>query len=244
MNTRWLCAVVVATCAGACGACVPPKGAEPLTKDAEPVAVPVAPMPRAVEDTRRKRLFVESRAMPADSNEVHESNGVEFAVNLKVRRLASTGRDVIDFHWRMGYTGPRPPLIVLEPSLTETWPGTTQVTVYAFPKGSKEGRMERFETPAPADHAEIGWALRGPPKHWFVTIKKGKTATGTVPLAVADIKELLRSRYPSEFSETVPPKLYVELVHEPNDRGGHYDLDAWTGRLSTRTLEVPDLTSW
>lgn len=207
-------------------------------------AIEVAPMPRMVEDTRVGRAGIENWAEPANTNEAHKNNGIEWRVNVEVRRLDASTRDVLDFNWRMKYTGPRPPLIILRPSLTDSWPETTQVTVFAFPAGSKEGRVMLFETTEPEKGAAVDWILHGPPKNWYITAKKGTTETGTVTLAVADIKEVLRNRYPTEFSERVPPKLFVEMIHQPSDRGVHYDFDAWTGDLYSKTLVVPDLKSW
>lgn len=220
----------------------PPKGVAMPPPSPPGEVRPAEEAPGEAEVINRKGIEAPSR--PADTAEVHECNGVTWGVNVKVRRLVSSGRDVLDFHWRMKYTGPRPPLIILEPSLIDSWPKTTRVVVFAFPKGSKEGRGEIFETTEPGEGVANGWALHGEPRYWYLTVRKGETATGVMPLAVADIKQRLRARYPDEFSEKVPPKLYVEMTHQPDNRGWTYDLDAWTGTLHSSTLEVPDLQKW
>jgi hypothetical protein len=207
-------------------------------------AVEVAPMPRAVEDTKTTRGHCEQAARGND--EPHKTNGVEWLVRAKVRALSS-GSEVIDFHWSIKATSPRSPLIILEPSLDNPNRKATKAIIHAFPKGSNDGRVIEFTTdfPAPRDgFSNLDRLLQPLPREWFLKVKKGKTATGVTSIPVSQIKRELLTFYPAEFSETVPPKLYAQLNHEPEDRGIHHDLDAWTGLLFSGTLDVPELKKW
>jgi hypothetical protein len=206
-----------------------------------PADVAVAPMPR--EDSRIEFKDYKGRGVPAAEGGFNDANGVRFTVTGKVRRLVSTGRDVIDLDWKVEYSGPRPPLILMPPSLTEGWPEMTRVGVYAFPRGSETGRYVRFATPEPDGGVRL-LIFEGVPKAWYLTVPKGEVGTGNVSLLVADLKALLQSRYPAEFPDAAPPKLYADLLHEPTDRGYGHDLDAWTGLLMSNMLELPDLKSW
>jgi hypothetical protein len=206
--------------------------------------VEVAPPPRDVEFTRVHRGFFAERAKPPDKGWLYENNGVEWRVTLKVRRLVSSGRDVIDFDWSIVYTGPRHPLIILQPSLTESWPGATKAHLYAFPAGSDVGRRIVFETPDYQPGGIGRLILDGSPRTWFLTVRKGRTATGTDTVSAAEVKKELLDKYPTEFSETRPPKLYAEFTHDTEERGLHHKFDAWTGFLQSAILDVPDLKKW
>src|SRR5947208_3157146 len=81
---------------------------EPGTSRAKALEVP--PPPRLVEDTRCYRSDSKRRVTARDYADPCKMYGVECRVKVAVRRLASTGRDVIDLHWSIKYVGRRPPL--------------------------------------------------------------------------------------------------------------------------------------
>ena len=217
----------------------PPDKAAP----SPPPGVEVAPPPRAVEDTRVYRGSFEGFSHAADTEEVYQLYGVEWRMNVGVRRLASTGGDVIDFKWRMKYTGLRPPLIIRRPSLTDGLQGDTEARIYAFPPGQEKGRMVTF-TPLRDDGLTSRVIFDGTPADWWLKVPKGKTATGTETVLVADLKDRLRALYPDEFPADKPPKLYAEFIHNAQDRG-RGNFEAWTSDLGTQfKIEVPDLKTW
>ena len=220
------------------GKLFPAAGSEPPAQ----LRVEIAPLPHEPAE-RISSEGIKSISRPADTDETVSSNGVEWRVNAKVRRLVSSGREVIDLDWRIKYTGPRPPLIILAPSLTDSWPETTEVCVIAFAKGCKDGRGELFQTPEPADGL-LNVIFQGDPKEWYITVDKNQTATGTVTLSVADLKRVLLRKFPTEFSETIPPKLYVKMRHQPKHRGEKHEFDAWSGDLPSLMLELPALNKW
>ncbi|MCE9566229.1 MAG: hypothetical protein K8U57_29760 [Planctomycetes bacterium] len=205
--------------------------------------IAVAPPPRAVEDSRISLDYLKECAWPADNDRIYECNGVEWRVKVKIGRLLSTGKDTIEFHWKMKYSGPRPPLNILIPSLMSSWPKTTEVRVYAFPLGTELGRMIKFQTPEPEDGI-VGLLFRGALREWYMTIRDKETESGIVVLAIDDIKTELRSKFPSEFSGSEPPILYVRMIHQPEDRGQKFNLDAWTGVLITDHLQVDNFKKW
>lgn len=202
----------------------------------------VAPPPRAVEDTRVYLSDFKRNARTPDDGE-KSINGLEWRVSVATRKLVSTGREVIDLHWRLKYSGPRPPLIILRPSITDSWAGATEARIHAFPPGEEKGRVIVFTVPFEAGNASRH-LFNGPPGEWFLRVPKGRAATGTESVFVTEVKERLRSQYPAEFPADRPPKLYATLYHNAWDRGWHLNLDAWTGEIESFPLEVPDLKTW
>jgi hypothetical protein len=138
----------------------------------------------------------------------------------------------IQLNWTLDYTGPRPPLIILRPSLEDGTAGQTRVILYAE---GKDGRVYegQLESPTPP-------LVQGTPKEWFLTIPPGKTATGELKISARRVADCFQQPWPKQFDDT-PPILHVQLIHKPHHRGG--DLDAWTGELYTPVLKVP-LKKW
>jgi hypothetical protein len=203
----------------------------------------LAPPPREAEATRVYRVYYEAQVRDQDPDAVVTVHGVEWQVKAKVRRLASTGKDVIDLHWSIRYTGQRQPLIILEPSLTNPSAWETYVTFYAFPEGAEHGRRINICSPPPPPpmlSPIAPWRSRD----WFLTVQKRETATGRATVSVADLRKSLVEMYPAEFTGRSPPKLYAEFVHSPVDRGDDYNFDAWTDTLKSPVLEIPDPKTW
>ena len=101
--------------------CVVAPAGPPLPDQPAPQPIPLeaAPLPRAVEDTRCYRSDSELR-VGAYGDEPWKIHGVEWRVKATVRRLVSTGRDVIDLKWSIKYTGRRTPLMMIGPSITNS----------------------------------------------------------------------------------------------------------------------------
>lgn len=219
---------------------VAPEFAPPSRPVAGPV-VEVAPPPREVDDDRVPRAGIAQFARPQGWKLADGENGVEWEVSLDVGELPGGGGSAIQFHWTLWYVGPRQPLVILPTSLSgdRAPKDTTQVTVYAFAKGRRDGRMVTISTSEPADQT-----LEWPPADRYRTVRKGRTASGVVSVPVSDVKALLRRRHPAEYAGDEPPALYVKLYHSPTARGWAHHLDAWTGYLSSATLEVPPLKGW
>jgi hypothetical protein len=152
------------------------------------------------------------------------------------------------FNWTLDYTGPRSPLIILEPSLIRRTSFQTHVECYAFPKGKTEGRAVKIGSPL-APHFLGGVSLLQPGNEhlapdWFRWIEKDKPATGTTTLQVSKVREGLQGKYPNEFDPKSPPDLYLTFKHDPSERGELYSLDAWTGTVRGRMLFVDDAKHW
>jgi hypothetical protein len=166
--------------------------------------------------------------LEARIQEIRKS-GVEKRVNgAKLEFTAEAEGDTIRLKWSLDYTGPRPPLIIVKPSLTT--PGSmTLVAVYTL---RKDG--------------EVGEAFLGPParpgivvlqEQDFLRLEKGKRATGTITVPVEKLRERLAARYPGEFTDP-PAEVYMRLTHGPSDRGDRYGLDAWVGVLYTDPVKL------
>ncbi len=55
---------------------------------------------------------------------------------------------------------------------------------------------------------------------------------------------MVRTRVADEERGRDPPaRIRVQLEHKPSDRGARFTLDAWTGDLYTKVLEV-ELDKW
>lgn len=164
---------------------------------------------------------------------------MQWRVRVGTRRLVSTGRDLIEFHWGVKYVGPRPPLIMQRPAFTDGWPGSTRAEFYAFPPGQQKGR---WVTLPDTDDRPAGFSLirDRPNPEWFLTAARGQWESGRDAIPVADVKAVLQARFPGEFPADRPPKLYTRLIHRALLR----DADAWTGELESEYLEVPDLKNW
>src|SRR5205085_2029074 len=151
----------------------------------------------------------------------------------------------IDFTWSIRYAGRRRPLVILEPSLTNPIGANTCVKFYALPRGAKEGRSVALFAPNPGPILNpFNWGIPQEPRQWFLTVRRGQTATGTTGVPVPELKERLHGKYPAEFPAATPPQLYAQFVHDPMDRGARYDLDAWTGTLESPLLTVPEVKKW
>lgn len=72
-----------------------------------------------------------------------------------------------------------------------------------------------------------------PPADIFLTVEKGKTASGVIRITLAEVKKQLLANYPAQFGDKPPAALYVQLFHHPLERGEHDGLDAWIAGTST-----------
>jgi hypothetical protein len=147
-----------------------------------------------------------------------KSNGVELAI--KVRPIANKNATDIEVAWTITYSGPRPPLIIVQPSL-ELTTGSTMVNVLAAPKekshafpftvlSAREGRdhvVDAYgtETPLPARPPNGISTLpmmempRTRTKDWFITVAQGKAAHGAFAISGDKLKKYLMSQFPGEF---------------------------------------------
>ena len=203
-----------------------------------------APMPRPVS-TQSYRKSLEEMTRAKGSVATGQDNGVVLQVQAKSRRLATTNRQVLDFEWTISYEGPRKPLIILAPSLTNFTAGQTYVRFHAFPKGSEVGRSTVVASPNLADKVGVINAIKfGLPREYYLTVRKKQQATGRETVPLNDLKQHYLKKYSTEFSATTAPDFYAELVHEPWDRGRVHDLDAWTGELRVVLRVHPTPTMW
>jgi hypothetical protein len=192
-----------------------------------------------------------------------KTNGVELAIELKgVPNKETTD---IEVAWNITYAGPRPPLIIVQPTL-ELSTAQTMIFIYAAPKGKDyafaftvkspeeipgltrflvdpygvKKQLPEYRLQAPFRPTEL--VLRS--KDWFVTAPAGKIAKGVLTVSGAKLKEHLTRSFPGEFDPKQPPRLFLELHHLPFDRGEHFNFDAWTGQLYIPVNAVPALPKW
>ncbi len=205
---------------------------------------PTAPPPRSVEHTVCDiNNFAGHARAPDDPEPLTDIDGLVWHPNLMVTRLPLLGREVILFRWSISYVGARQPLIVQRPSLRNHLVGGTIARFYAFPPGMERGRvLDYFD---PATLRQWSGFIHGhyAPLGYHLTVPRGRSAEGGDVVAVADLRDRLRARYPAEFGGDRPPKLYVAYIHRAEDRGGLFDM--WTGVVGDLDpIEVPDLVAW
>lgn len=165
-------------------------------------------------------------------------NGV--TLRIKVKPTPADEPDAVEVQWTLKYSGPRPPLTILRPSLTDTAlkARETELMVYATGK-SKETFRYDFLSPAQA----FGFFPFGPPAKRFLTIKEGKAGRDKLTVKIADIRDNFRKRKPDEYDRTTPPRLHVKLYFNPAERGAAHGLDAWTGELESNVVPLM-LNKW
>jgi hypothetical protein len=62
-------------------------------------------------------------------------------------------------------------------------------------------------------------------------------------LDLSGAKAHFLKHWPEEFDRQQAPPLWLQVRHQPHDRGIAHSLDAWTGELYSRVLRVP-LKRW
>lgn len=158
-------------------------------------------------------------------------------VRLQVATVAPAGDkgDEIRLDWTLDYEGPRPPLIILEPSLERDTGGQTVVVFYAE---SKDRRPHGYDMASPPNVGRGAFS----PKNFFIAVEKGKQGSGAITVPIAKLREYYTKHWPAQFGDVVPV-LWVQLRHKPFDRGSGFDLDAWTGEVYSPVVKVP-LPKW
>lgn len=175
--------------------------------------------------------------------EIRSARGKRFA-GARLRAMISAvpkpkTADEIRIDWTLDYNGPRPPLIVLKPSLETPGMSSVDKTVVLFYAEGKDGRIYQLELKTPAPF--VGGLVGGVGKDTFLKIAKGKTATGTIRISARKVSAYYQNYWPKQFDFNTPPILRVQLLHQPYHRFG--PMDAWTGRLFTKMHKV-ELKKW
>jgi hypothetical protein len=135
--------------------------------------------------------------------------------------------EVVRVHWEIDYTGPRPPLTIYKPTMLM---GPKDRTCLGF--HYEDGRVDVGRLTYMCNPQAKG--VFGITKEEFVTAEKGQNSVS----GVLDV--------PSSTDEHVIPiqqckrPFYVQLKHNPQERGPQYDLDAWAGELVSNVIEVTE----
>jgi hypothetical protein len=153
-------------------------------------------------------------------------NGAKLTIaNAAISGQGEARRFTLD--WSIDYTGPRPPLVILTP--TFQWPTHGQTKLY-FVRRGEAGKAKPFWV---ATVTEDGPGPGGRPP--FSISKDGKPVASLLFVPI----RLLRKAADRDVDTAEP--LYVQMLHQPTDRGlwgGKDDLDAWTGTLWSNPLQV------
>lgn len=211
----------------------------------------------------RVSLFVFEQEASAETTS-SKINGVKFAI--KVNTGHKNDANAIEVIWTISYSGPRPPLILIKPSLELATRGQTKVIFYAFARGKKYGFPLVVASPTILTEKSGRQVLVGPfsfekrelsrplgsslapslrrTKDWFITASKGESANGAIMISVKDLKKSLMKKFPGEFDSNKPPRLFTEVIHHVEDRGEDFGLDAWIGELFAPYNKVPPLKKW
>lgn len=137
--------------------------------------------------------------------------------------------DEIIIDWTLDYNGPRPPLIILKPSLEVKSRGQTEVIFYAE---GKNGYPYEFHHKSPAPL----YTIQNRTIDDYLIIDKGKTAAGKIRVSMEWVRFFFQLYlHPSQYGKE-PPVIHVQLRHKPYERMDV--LDAWTGELYSKVHKV------
>jgi hypothetical protein len=201
-----------------------------------PFGQSVDPPPKpAVKPDELQQFDLKTLAEHAEPGPV---NGI--TLRIKAKQELVDDFDTIHVDWMIEYTGPRAPVAILRPSLTETRNNaTTELMIFA---AGKNGETYGYGLRNPVEpFAVLGSAGSG--RKSFLKIPKHQSDGDKFVVDTAQIRRHLRRRKPEEFDPEKPPKLYMKLHFSTDDRGEAHNLDAWTGKLESNLVPVP-LSEW
>lgn len=150
------------------------------------------------------------------------------ANGVLLRATAEVKDDQITIQWTLDYEGPRSPLIIQKPMYPgNTWNATSIRIAVRGPNSEVVSLsfVANWGGPGPAPLLKTDD---------YITVEKGKTATGKVSLAVADVKARLMKDFPKVSERMLPTEVVVQFLHLPTQRGEQFGLDAWTAGTSLR----------
>ncbi len=136
---------------------------------------------------------------------------------------------VVRVHWEIDYIGPRPPFTIFKPSMELGYGERTCLGFhYEREKGGAAGLTYMCNPKPPG--------LIGQDKMQYATTEPGKKSIS----GVLDVATSTQERTIS-FRDWQRP-FYVQLTHHTteSERGGQFDLDAWTGGLISNVIEVTE----
>lgn len=207
--------------------------------DPKPVP-PVAPAPRAVEKTGFERRF-EFLGQIAK-----RKNGARLYARIKEVTPAT-----LTIQWAIDYDGPRGSLVILTPTFDKNgintlMPHQAGFRFFAEGAGGAVMQMNYENNPRALD----GFPLVGQgagqwmPKEYYLTIDKGKPATGVATASLKTVVAGFKDKYP-DGAKQPPTNLMVQFHHGPYDRAEHIDMDAWTGDLYAEPMRIaPEHIGW
>jgi hypothetical protein len=164
------------------------------------------------------------RAFEALNEMAKRTNGVLLKTTAELAK--DKEGDKIKVSWTLDYDGPRPPLIILTP-----YEGASQTCVFIYADGQDGSRYEFLMRAAPIA------GVFAPGKEAFSTMEKGKALKGEYVIPLAKIRTFYQKNWPKQFGEK-PPKLFLRMNHQTSERGTQHKLDAWTGDLNSKVMEV------
>src|SRR5262245_7272227 len=164
-----------------------------------------------------------------DARDARRVNGVLLRATPVVE--SKDGPFLLRLRWTLDYTGPRPPLTILRPTLDLPTSSQTAVEVYAEGADKKVYRLGLCSNRPGGDFYRTY-------KGAFFKVEKGQPATGTITLFAGEIADAFPNEQPEAFPAR-PRDVHVRIHHKPFDRGNEFGtvqeigdgLDGWTGEL-------------
>jgi hypothetical protein len=160
------------------------------------------------------------------------NNPVDFSI------VAIEDKGQVRIAWQMIYKGPRPPFVIVEPSLNGDH-DHTELRVFAR---GKNGSIHSLHLMAPASKWDLVKAategVRPKPvrRSQFLTANKDQPLKGELVVSKQQLLKLFQVEWPDQF-HAGSRLLAIELLHMPADRGEQWNLDAWTGWLYSEVVQ-------
>jgi hypothetical protein len=166
-------------------------------------------------------------SLAQDINFIKARDSVSLPSNgMRLRVLSPQWKSsMLHIPWQLDYAGKRSTVAILRPTLEKATFGQTHLTIYCWTR--TKGRHElNLDSPYMAGEYFAD-------RSWFLNMQPKKPAKGVISLDMSDHWSSFTPPFPADR----PRQFWVQLTHKPTDRGGAYNLDAWTGSISSRMVE-------
>ena len=164
------------------------------------------------------------------------TNGV--TLKIKAESAPPGDKDAIDVTWTLWYSGPRSPLMIRRPSLSDAFSGSSETELLFIIQGRSSEYSFSYTNPV-----AINASFEGYPPEYFLRVPGGAGASGVFRVKASEIRDTFLKYKPKEF-DPLEQNIQVLLYFSPTDRGEGMGFDAWTGRVESPLTSVNWVATW